>query len=85
MINKKQIVNQKATYNYKFLKELERLRNNYASDMNKRQHGMMKCVYCGKKLKRLSSKYNATRYVNSNNYAFSNCHRRCFEEQRGKD
>jgi len=54
---------------------------NYSeSDMNKRQRGMMKCIYCGKKLKRLSSKYNATRYLNSNSHAFSNCHRKCFEE-----
>lgn len=49
-------------------------------DMNKRQHGMMKCIYCGKKLKRLSLKYNFTRYANSNSYAFSNCHRKCKEE-----
>ena len=63
----------------------KKIENYNESDMNRRQHGMMKCIYCGKRLKRLSPRYNATRYSNSNSYAFSNCHRKCFEEQRGKD
>jgi len=48
-------------------------------EMKKRQQGRMKCIYCGKKLRRLSSNYNSTRYNNSNSYAFSNCHRKCKE------
>lgn len=56
------------------------MKNYNEIEMKKRQQGRMKCIYCKKKLKRLSSRYNDTRYLNSNSYAFSNCHRRCFEE-----
>jgi len=55
------------------------------SNMNKRQHGMMRCIYCGKKLRRLSPNYNSTRYNNSNTHAFSDCHRKCAEEWRNQE